>query len=215
MRNITFRGYNRVKFPSLKLGKMIFCKSLLVRDYLIHLEWDDTVTSYELKPFKIAYKADGKRRFFTPHLLVNAQANQTKIVWLISSTDLEKGQEKFIKLVSNACSGQGYSFEIKRAYEIRNDPFFSNLKILQRYARFEITIKQIFLCNDFFAQTSAPCLGDLMKFFSCRNEPMQAVFALLAQKIVSADLNSELIDDELSLRLVNSLPAFINGRLIK
>lgn len=60
MQNLRFRGYNRVKFQSAKLGKTVLCNSLLLRDYLLQLEWDDDVKSYEVKPFKVSYKVENR-----------------------------------------------------------------------------------------------------------------------------------------------------------
>jgi hypothetical protein len=216
MTKVVFRGYNRVKFQSLKLGKTVFCQSLLLRDYLLHLEWDATVSTYELNPFKIIYKFEGKKRIFSPHLLITRLADQPCIVWLKSSPDdKEESSQKSVKLINEICSRNNYYFEIKTPGQIRKEPLFSNLKLLRRYSRNEITINQIVLCNDFFSRNRLPFLSNLIEFFERRNELAQAAYALLAQKIVTADFDSELINDDLSLQLVNSLPSFVNGRLVK
>lgn len=214
MAQANFRGYNRVKFQSLKLGKTIFCQSLFLRDYLLHLEWDESVRFYELKPFKITYKTEGRRRrSIHPHLLINTFEDQQIIVWLKSSISDEEKHNQILKLLTNFCETKGFRFLVKFPEEIRKEPLFSNLKFLRRYSRCEITFQHTVLCRDFFNKISFPSLGELIQFFSEKNENIQIVYALLSQKIVSADVNSSLINYDTPVKLQNRFPSFQNGRI--
>lgn len=213
MARAAFRGYNRIKFQSLKLNKTVFCQSLILRDYLTHLEWDDSVISYQIKPFQIIYKINNAPRKFQPHLLVERQENQPSIVWLKSTLNNDEKDEKFIRLITDVCNQNNYILEVKTPCEIRKEPYFSNLKLLRRYNRCEISVQEIFLCSDFFGKFSNPVFGDLVEFFQFRENFPQTAFALLSQKIIRADFDSSLINEDLPIQLINPFPNFKNGRI--
>lgn len=213
MGKTTFRGYNRVKFQSLKLGKTVLCQSLVMRDFLIHLEWDDSVNSYQTKPFHIAYKINDIPKKFHPHLLVERQKNQISIVWLKSALHNDEKDKNLIGLITDICRNNNYFFEVKTPHEIRREPYFSNLKHLRRYSRYEISIQDIFLCSDFFDKYSSPVFGDLIEFFHYRKKHSQIAFALLSQKIIGADLDSYLINEDMPISLINPFPNLKNGRI--
>ena len=213
MGRTVFRGYNRVKFQSEKLGKTVFCQSLLLRDYLLHLEWDETVQSYELKPFKISIKIDGNRKIIKPHLLLNHSDKQPTITWLKSATDDDSNHERTIKSLSTYLETKGLDFSVKNAAEIRREPLFSNLKFLRRYIRCEISFRDSLLCNEFFEYISEPHLGDLISFFKGKNAHVQNAFALLSHKIIEADIYTNQINYELPIKLRQQFPNFTNGRL--
>lgn len=213
MTNIVFRGYNRVKFPSLKLGKTVFCQSLILRDYLIHLEWDDSVISYQIKPLRIIYKINNAQRKFQPHLLVERKKLQPSLIWLKSALQNNKNDTQLINLITDVCKKNDYSFEVKTRFEIRKDPYFHNLRLLRKYNRFEISVQEIFLCSDFFSKFSNPVFGDLVEFFHFRGKFPQTAFALLSQKVIGADLNSYLINEDMPIELINPFPNMQNGRI--
>ena len=213
MGRTVFRGYNRVKFQSEKLGKTVFCQSLLLRDYLLHLEWDETVQSYELKPFKISIKLDGNRKTIQPHLLLNHPDKQPTITWLKSAIDDESNHERTIKYLSNFLKTKRFDFTIVNADEIRREPLISNLKFLRRYIRCEISFRDSLLCNEFFEGVSESVLGDLIRFFKGRNAHVQNAFALLSHKIIEADIHTNSINYELPIKLRQQFPNFTNGRL--
>jgi hypothetical protein len=213
MSKFKFRGFNRIKFPSEKIGKTVFCQSLLLRDYLIHLEWDETVQSYELKPFKISVKVEGKRKTFQPHLLINHSDRQPTVVWLKSSVSDEASHNLAVKLISNFLQTKGFSFTVKTACEIRREPLFSNLKFLRRYVRCEITLMDSILCTEFFRSISKPHLRDLIHFFK-DNNAVQTAYALLTHKIVEADIHNNSINYDLPVTLRQQFPSFNNGRLM-
>jgi len=172
MARSVFRGYNRVKFQSLKLGTTIFCQSLLLRDYLLHIEWDENVQSYELKPFKIFIKINGNRKIIQPHLRLNHTNQKPTLVWLKSAIDDEENQRKTIKFLKNFLESNDFNFSVLIADEIRKEPFYSNLKFLRRYLRSEITFSDTLLCQEFFSSVSEPVLGDLVQFLhktSCKS----------------------------------------------
>ena len=213
MTKITFRGYNRVKFQSLKLGKTVFCSSLLLRDFLLHLEQDKSVQSYELKPFKIFYTLNERRRNIQPHVLVKSK-QELCIIWLKSSAIIEEDFELTVRIITNFCETRGFRFAVKFADEIRREPTFSNLQFLRRYNRSEINLEHTILCRKFFDEFSTPLLGDLLRFFKNNDETAETVFGLLSKRLVSVDIDSAPISPDIPIKLENKFPEFKNGRLI-
>jgi len=58
-------------FPSLKNAQSMYCDSKLERDYLIHLEFDESVERYVTQPLSIAYLSErDKPTRYTPDLLI-------------------------------------------------------------------------------------------------------------------------------------------------
>lgn len=213
MSKIAFRGYNRIKFPSLKLGKTIFCQSLLLRDYLLYLEYDENIEFYGLKPFKIAYKVYGKGKTFQPHLLLRYLQNRPKVVWIKPTLDKEDHQQ-FIQFVSNFLDTKGFDFAVVCTNEIRKEPLFSNLKLLRRYLRSDLTFATLLLCIEFFEGISDPLLGDLIDFFSYKGENVQTVYSLLAQKLIETDIFSSHITINSSVTLKSKFPIPQNRRFV-
>jgi hypothetical protein len=214
MKNGIFRAYNRVKFQSEKLGKSIWCNSLLLRDYLILLEWDTQIKSYELWPFKISYIHQGQRRIFRPHLLFETVEEASTAVWLRGTQDEPGVDEPIVRFLTNFCEKQEVGFLVRHASDIRQDPFFSNLTLLRRYNRCELTVDHIFLCGDFFDKFTTPLFGDLVEFLLGRDCHPATPFALLSQQVIGADLNSNLINENLPIQLTKSINDFENRRFV-
>jgi len=215
MKKITFRGYNRFKFQSLKLGRSVFCNSQLLRDFLLDLEWDLKIRSYEIWPFKFIYQEEGRNKTFRPHLVFDTNENHRSAVWLKSiDPGSEETYSRTIRLITELCARQSLGFLVKSPAEVRRVPYFSNLKILQRYSRCEISIDQLFLCHDFFSQFPTPLLGDLAEFFAYRDQPPAVVFALLSQRIVAGDLDNFRLDYDFPIELINEFPNFENRGLM-
>jgi hypothetical protein len=208
----TFRGYNRVKFQSIKLGRPVLCQSLLLRDYLLSLEWDTDVKSYELRPFKITYFENGHRRLFRPHLLFDTWSNEKTAVWLKSSIDDEDVHSRMVRLISDICVRSDLKFSVITSAEIRREPFFSNLQILRRYKRTEITSDHISLCNEVFCRINTPLLGDLIECLLLRDQDPGAAFAFLASRIIEADFHNLPVNFDLPITLTKPVPDYENGR---
>lgn len=58
------------KFPSIKLGRMVYCESGLELDYSFLLDADQEVISFQEQPGKIKYHLNGKLHKYTPDFLV-------------------------------------------------------------------------------------------------------------------------------------------------
>ncbi|MET0752011.1 MAG: hypothetical protein ABWZ66_01495, partial [Pyrinomonadaceae bacterium] len=69
------------------------------------------------------------------------------------------------------------------------------------------------LCREFFESFPEPLLGDLINFLDDKNESPETAYAFLSQKIIEANINSDLINHDSSIKLKNQFPNFQRGRI--
>lgn len=189
-RKITNNGGNKIigKFPSLKLNKIVWYESLLERDYLYLLEFDPDVVSFQEQPGRIYYTRDGKKRRYTPDLLVQRR-NEIHIVEVKPKKKLV--DEKFVylfRIARHVCRREGYKFKVATEELIRLQPRLNNIKLLYKYARTPIHPQHQISCYEFFVGKQAASLGELMQFFASRNIGPQVVYALIYWGMVAINL---------------------------
>ena len=189
-RKITNSGGNKVigKFPSLKLNKVVWYESLLERDYLYLLEFDPDVVSFREQPGRIYYIRDGKKRRYTPDLLVQRR-DGTHIVEVKPKEKL--ADEKLIhvfRIARHVCSGEGYEFKVATEELIRLQPRLDNVKLLYKYARTPIHPQHQISCYEFFVGKQGAALGELMQFFASENIEPQVVYALIYRGVITINL---------------------------
>jgi hypothetical protein len=196
-RDITNTGTLKLigKFPSLKMGRVVWYESLLERDYMYLLEIDSDVISYREQPGRIYYTLDGKRHHYTPDLLVQRR-REKEIVEVKLGKDAKK--EKYVRLFRIArqtCRQAGYEFGVATEEIIRAQPRLNNVKVLIKYARTPITPQHQIGCHQFFAGRGEAPLGEVMQFFASKIVGQQVVYALIYRGVLSVDLTRPLDRD--------------------
>jgi hypothetical protein len=74
VRKVSNRGGNTIgHFPSLKMGRMIDYESLIERDLIYLLEFEQDVTWYAEQPLTIPYHYEEKERDYTPDFHIVCQ----------------------------------------------------------------------------------------------------------------------------------------------
>lgn len=128
-------------FSSAKNGKSLGYESLLERDLMILLEFDNTVQSFEEQPVKISYKVDGKaKKQYVPDILIRYQSSagvteRTVLGETKHTDDLKKNKAKYAPKFEAAkifATEQGWEWQIFTEKDIRT-PFLENLKFLREY----------------------------------------------------------------------------------
>ncbi|MES2950456.1 MAG: TnsA endonuclease N-terminal domain-containing protein [Pseudomonadota bacterium] len=123
------------RFASAKNDESHEFESLLERDHLILLEFDNEVASFEVQPVRIP--VPGVPQGYVPDARVvfkNAK-RPAEIVEVKPKADLERYAKEFEPKFSAAeryCTERGQLFVIKSEDEIRG-PYLQNLKFLRRY----------------------------------------------------------------------------------
>lgn len=135
---------NRGSFPSLKMNQMVKYQSSIERDYMLILEYDPTVKSYEAQSVTIKYKdwdekkQKWKNRQYTPDFCILKSDHSQVLVECKAKkfVNSEMNQHKFA-VARQWCAEHNWTFLVLTEEEIRAQPRFENLKLLWRYARFQ------------------------------------------------------------------------------
>ena len=127
-------------FASRKNGMMGGFESLLEKEYMLLLDFDNDVDSFEEQPVNIP--VPGVPRGYTPDILVRFRADPTTgigrrplLTEVKRSDDLVKNAEKYAPKFAAAevfAADQGWEFSIKTETQIRT-PRLANLKFLREY----------------------------------------------------------------------------------
>ncbi len=128
-------------FSSRKNDRMLGFESLLERDYMILLEFDEAVETFEEQPVKIPFKKGVKP--YVPDILINyasdAKARQPVLAEIKHTSDLQKHKDKYapkFKVAKAYANNREWKFRIVTEEEIR--PLrLKNLKFLREYLHVE------------------------------------------------------------------------------
>ena len=129
-------------FSSAKNGKSLGYESLLERDLMILLEFDDTVKSFEEQPVKIPLVVNGKKlKPYVPDILIhyfplpNGDAPRSVLGEVKTLADLKKNKAKYapkFEAASIYAAEKGWEWRKITEKEIRT-PYLDNLKFLREY----------------------------------------------------------------------------------
>jgi hypothetical protein len=127
-------------FASRKNAEMRGFESLLEKEFMLLLEFDSSVASFEEQPLTIPIP--GITRGYTPDFLVRYHADhvtqeqqRSELVEVKSSDDLRRNTEKYSKKFESAtrfANDHGWDFRIATEQDIRT-PRLANLKFLREY----------------------------------------------------------------------------------
>lgn len=124
------KGKNyRGKFPSRKVGQMIYWESLLERDYIRILEFDPEVKYFESQPLVIPYLYQGRRHEYFPDFKVITRADKIKLVEVKPNEFLQKDENRIKYNVGiQYCEQMGWTYHVATEDNIRRGYLQSNLK---------------------------------------------------------------------------------------
>jgi hypothetical protein len=200
VRRITNYGYlKRIgKFPSLKLGRMVWWESPVERDYIHLLEADGAVSFYKEQPLRIHFVLDGKEYFYTPDFLVKRHS-KIQIVEVKPERKIhsEENQRRF-RAASKACCQRGYEFVVATDTMIRVQPRLDNVKLFWKYSRTPLdSLRNHLYCQEFFSQRNEIALEDLLQLFTSKGVSRRVVYALLYWGVLRIDLMRPIGSDSL------------------
>jgi hypothetical protein len=200
VRKITNHGYlKRIgKFPSLKLGRMVWWESPLERDYIHLLEADGSVSFYQEQPLRIHFILDGKEYSYTPDFLVKRPSDVLIVeVKPHKKIDSEENQRRF-RAATKACCQRGYKFVVATDTIIRIQPRLDNIKLFWKYSRIPLNSPRYHIyCQEIFAQRSEIALEELLQLFSSKGISRRVVYALIYWGFLRIDLMRRINSDSL------------------
>jgi hypothetical protein len=173
----------------------IWTESILERDLIYRLEYDSNVISYRAQAIRLFFELDGKRRYYTPDLLCERRIGPPQIIEVKPKNKLSPWFLQLYRIITPICEREGFEFIVYTEFEIRIQPFLSNIKILWKYARTPLYPSHQVLCYEFFSSRQEATLGELFEFFVSREVEKQVVLALLYCRIISTDLSIPLGTD--------------------
>jgi hypothetical protein len=177
------------KFPSIKLGKMVYCESSLELDYAFLLDADRDVISFQEQPGKIRYYLLGKVHHYTPDFLVIRPHKKQVIEVKPKSKATTEENRMLFEIIRAICLNAGHEFVVITDTDIREGSHLENVRSFWKYGRTPISPRHHIYCQEFFTQISEATLGDLISFFASRNEGKDVVFSLLYWGVVGIDIN--------------------------
>jgi len=129
-------------FSSAKNGKSLGYESLLERDLMILLEFDDSVEGFEEQPVKVPFVVNGKKlKPYVPDILIHylpatsGEVRRPVLGEVKESEDLKKNKAKYapkFEAASLYADERGWEWHIFTEKEIRT-PYLDNLKFLREY----------------------------------------------------------------------------------
>jgi hypothetical protein len=191
VRKITNHGFlKRIgKFPSLKLGRMVWWESPVERDYIHLLEADGAVSFYKEQPLRIHFVLDGKEYFYTPDFLVK-RYRKIQIVEVKPEKKIhsEENQRRF-RAAFKACLQRGYEFIVATDTIIRLQPRLDNIKLFWKYSRTPLDSLRYYLyCQELFSQRNEIALEELFHLFALKGVSKRVIYALLYRGVLRVDL---------------------------
>lgn len=131
-------------YSSDKADRLVGFESLLEKEYMLFLDFDETILTYEEQPVRIP--VTGVPRGYTVDLLVHFAdpARPSELVEVKPQYYLDRHSEKYAPKFAAAdeyCKEKGWHFVIKTEADIRI-PKLQNLKFLRRYRNIAITEQQ-------------------------------------------------------------------------
>lgn len=144
MRNLVHRGAQRpvMKVPSLKLGRVVQCESLLEADAALLLDASSGVTSYAEQPIRIHYWYDGAWRSHIPDFAL-LWGDQLILVELKFSRDVDEEVVSRTHLMVAMLARLGVGYRLLTEADIRQGPMIQNSRRLLRRARHEVSEAEV------------------------------------------------------------------------
>lgn len=176
------------KFPSIKLGRIVWYESLLERDYLYLLEIDSDVLYYQEQPGRIYYTIGGKNHHYTPDLLVHRKRIREIIEVKLKAKSEEEHYVRLFQIARQVCHKEACEFRVATEEIIRCQPKLDNTKLLYKYALTPIYPQHQIGCYEFFSGKHEAPLDEVMQFFASRQVGQQVVYALIYYGVLSIDL---------------------------
>ncbi len=193
-------------FSSVKNGKSLGYESLLERDLMILLEFDDTVERFEEQPVKIPVVVNGKKvKPYTPDILIyyrplsSGEMLRPVLGEVKDTGDLKKNRTKYKPRFEAAllyAEERSWDWRIFTEKDIRSD-YLENLKFLREYhsADPDVTLlNEVLSClqSSRVTMTFESLMQDLCPTDDKQLHIVPAIWHLLATKCIVANLKKPL-----------------------
>lgn len=180
VRQVSNRGGNIIgRFPSLKMKRMISFESLIECDFLYLLDYEPEVERFDEQPLTIEYWFGQKLLHYTPDFhVLRTQRNLLIECKPEALTETEENRRKFNAAVA-WCVEQDWTFCVVTDRDLRTGVRLKNVKLLTRYARYNLQPEMKSRVYALLEAASAPLtVGDLTQTLAPADPP-SAIASLL------------------------------------
>lgn len=141
VRKVSNRGGNIIgKFPSIKMGKMIAFESLLERDLIYLLDYEEDVEWFEEQPLTIEYLYEAKLLHYTPDFHLIEKGRDILIECKPEKFVARRENRRKADVARRWCLQHDWEYRIVTELHIRSGFRLQNVKILTRYARADVSL---------------------------------------------------------------------------
>ncbi len=184
------RGYKQTvgNFSSCKMKTGVWYDSALKRDFIYWLEFDPDIVSYTTPAISFDYYESGKLKQYVPDFQV-IRCRKKQIIDVKSKKILEGDRYKRLyQQLTSICNDTGWTFVALSELEVRQEPIFSNIKLLYRYARESFSIDEYQDCLEVIRSQVPTSLADIYQILDCHKIPRNVLLKLIFCCSVKIDL---------------------------
>jgi hypothetical protein len=178
-------------------GAQAHFESSVERDALLVLDFEHPNARIETQPFTIRYSADGRKRLYTPDILLSYadEGSEITIIFEVKEkAELERNATKFepkFKIANKVCADRGWGFEILTDDDL-GEEYIKNVMFLRFYLQAKGSVDDMNRLIGALRETPGVSPDTLMKacYLSKQRqlEALPALWHLVANKVIKTDL---------------------------
>lgn len=195
-------------FASRKSQAMVQFESMLERDFLALAEVLPEVVSVASQPVTLAYRLDGRKRFYTPDFLVQTQRRRI-VVEVKPASKLDEVWRLKEQIFRRHFMSQGRDYRILTEEWIRREPRHSNVRLLKAQRQRNVPSEFLLQVNSKLAGGQATTIASLLNDLADATSRVGArrwIYALIHRGVIGIDLDAPISDDvSITLRTAGSL----------
>ena len=201
-------------FVSLSDGRSVAFESSIERDAIIRFDFEHPGRYIETQPFTLQYVWQGRKRLYTPDILVRRASDEKGTVDIVEVKSKDATEEELKKLLPSfeamraVCEERNWGFQIITDDDNRADAMVQNANFLGRYKNTGIdeAVKNT-LTTVLGKRTLTPneLLGSCFAGKEQRAVGMAVLWGLIANRVVVFDFRKPLRMDSTYLRMVSTV----------
>ena len=197
-RRVVTRSKGRVvgRFFSGKNKRHVPWESQLERDCMRLLDVLPEVVTYWSQPFGLMYEFCGKERIYYPDIEVRTKTGRKIIEVKPNNKLIKDGIFDRFEVIRGLLQDKGYSFEVWTEDQIRPEPLFSNVNLLQPYRLLGGTIYSIISIERAFGGRRRVSVKELARKISA-DDALEAVLPYIAEGKLCVDLHEPITENSL------------------
>ena len=183
-KNKNSRNKNILKteyFFGFKNSDLVVCQTEFYRQYMLLLEWDDSVTTYFQPNLNIVLSGSSKILFID--FWVVREKHETELVHFYFS---EKMHAELLKAGNEHARRLNIKFSPVQAGSVLKMPFADNLERLWAHTREEFSTIHISIAQSLFKKENETTVEELENIFEANGFKKGAIYSMIFHKLINA-----------------------------